>query len=214
MISANPKEDEMVLAAGNGSGLNVARQDGNYHPTLWRTCRVLANMNRLASLASVLKEPGLSVEQIATAAGITETKAALSLRALQSRGLIAARRESRWVRYYPDPDPFVPSAEHVLAALRQCHVSGVTNGDVFRTVTAFTHPRRLIMLRCLQINGTMPAETLAAKCHISLPAIYRHLSKLKNRALIHVTAAPKEISLINEQPALTAVFLSLIESET
>ena len=213
MTPINPK-DETALTAGSGSGLNVTGQDGNYHPTLWRTCRVLANMHRLACLTSVLKEPGRSVEQIATAAGIAETKAGLSLRALQSRGLIAARRESRWVRYYPEPDPLVPSAKPVLVALQQCHASGVADSEIFRTVTAFTHPRRLIMLRCLQINGALPAETLATKCRISLPAVYRHLSKLQNRALIHVSADSQEISLINEQPALTAVFLSLIEGET
>ncbi len=98
----------------------------NLHPTLWRTCRTLANSRRLACLKAVFANPGSSVEAIAEAAHIPHAQASLCLRALQARGLIRAERQSRWVRYSPVPDSSVPSAAPILTALQRAFFHDTT----------------------------------------------------------------------------------------
>ncbi len=70
-------------------------QGNTFHPTLWRTCRVLANPKRLACLRAVMGTPNLCVEEIAREAGLDEVQGSMALRALQARGLIAAYRHLR-----------------------------------------------------------------------------------------------------------------------
>ena len=77
-------------------------------PTLWRTCRVLANPNRVRCLKAVLKCPGRSVEDVAAAVGLTEVKASLALRALQSRGQSADVKEGI-ASFMDKRDPHFPN---------------------------------------------------------------------------------------------------------
>jgi len=65
----------------------------------------------------VLLHPGETVGDVAVAAGLPQDQASLCLRDLQARGLIHASRESRWVHYFPSPDPLVASATPILAAV-------------------------------------------------------------------------------------------------
>lgn len=88
----------------------MKKNEANLAPTLWRTCRVLANPNRLSCLKAVLKVPGRTVENVADAVGLAESKASLALRALQSRGILSSHRISRWTHYYPEPDASVATA--------------------------------------------------------------------------------------------------------
>ena len=156
----------------------------SYHPTVWRTCRVLANTGRIKCLKVVLEQPGRTVCEIAACVRIAENLASEHLRALQARGLIQACRKSRWVHYAPVPDPLVPSARPLLTALRQTLLTEKkTEPEIIHTLTAFTHPRRLAILRYLQKVGYASADDIAAATRISLPALSRHLSKLTARRL-------------------------------
>ncbi len=157
----------------------------SYHPTLWRTCRTLANGKRLRCLRAVLKEPGLTVGEVAARVGVAENHAGECLRALQARGLIEARRHSRWVRYVPVPDPLVPVARPLLVALRVALVTACGEpADVFRMLTGFTHPRRLVILRTLSENGPLSLDELVRATAITARALYRHLDKLLARGLV------------------------------
>jgi DNA-binding transcriptional ArsR family regulator len=159
--------------------------DYPYHPTLWRSCRVLANLRRLACLKAVLAEPGAAVGDVADKIGIPPNQASLALRALQARGLLSATREGRAVRYSPVPDPLVDSAKPLLSALRRLLTArDVSEKEIFHAATAFTHPRRLAMVSCLARRGPLPAETLAAANGISYPAATRHIKKLASREII------------------------------
>jgi len=110
------------------------------------------------------------------------------LRALQARGLISARRESRWVCYRAAPDPLVAGSQPLLKALgkailhdRQCEES------LIQVLTAFTHPRRLMILRLLQERGPLYAEDVGAITRMSPPALSRHMAKLRVRNLVVYT---------------------------
>ena len=160
-----------------------------YHPTVWRTCRALMNERRLACLSVVLKTPGLSVGEIAVKAGIPENQTSINLRALQARGLIAARRDGRRIRYFQEPDPLVKHAATVLDAVRQ----ELKNGDGHRTerlrgtLRAFTHSRRLAILKCLMLQGESTCEEIVSKTRISQPAVSRHLVTLRCSGLVSTT---------------------------
>jgi DNA-binding transcriptional ArsR family regulator len=152
-------------------------------PTLWRTCRVLANDGRLRLLAAVLARGRLSVSQAASQAAIPAPKASLGLRALQSRGLLAAARESRWVFYTPEPDPLVEHAAAVLAATRRALARSDAAEAMLRAFTAFTHPRRLAIVAALA-RRPMTTEALAGSCRFSFAAASRHLRKLARRGVL------------------------------
>lgn len=159
----------------------------SYHPTLWRTCRALANTKRLQCLTFVLSEPMLTVGDLAARTGNRENHTSEYLRSLQARGLIRACRQSRWVRYAPLPDPLVPHSQPLLSALRQALIKKQQPARaVIRTLTAFTHPRRLSILSYLQKHNTVAFERLSTATAISPQALYRHLEKLKSRGLIAV----------------------------
>lgn len=180
-----------------------------YHPTLWRTCRVLANERRIACLKAVLVKPGGVVGEIAADAHMGEDKASLGLRALQARGLILARRESRWVRYFPEPDPLVPAAASILAGIRHALLCDkLPSHRVLHCVTAFTHPRRVAIIKCLQRQGPVSFDQLAKASRMSPTALYRHLNKLERRQLVR--EVEKRWTLCHEHEHLADTFLTLI----
>lgn len=192
--------------------MNTAKKAGaanRYHPTLWRTCRVLANARRLMCLRVVIDRPGMSVTEIAQAVGIAAPTASIELRALQARGLIAAHRESRWVRYVPEPDPSVPSARPVLRALARALQTGEPLEAIMKQVTAFTHPRRLLAIHRLQRKSPSDILSLAAQCKMSVPAAFRHVRKLVARGIVQyedyaVTLLPQTATVSRALCALIA----------
>jgi DNA-binding transcriptional ArsR family regulator len=158
------------------------------HPTLWRTCRTLANGRRLACLKAVLAQPNCTVEELAETTGMPNDQASLCLRALQARGLIQSERYSRWVRYSPLPDRSVPAAAPILDAIRRAFFDErMADPEILFALTAFTHPRRLAILRSLQFNGPQPADKLSIATQVSPPALWRHLVKLRRRHLVDQT---------------------------
>lgn len=183
---------------------------GNLHPTLWRTCRTLANPRRLACLKAVFANPGSPVEAIAEIAHIPHDQASLCLRALQARGLICAERQSRWVRYSPVPDNSVPSAAPILTALQRAFFHDrLTATAITETLTAFTHPRRLTILSHLRLNAMQPADQLSRLTQISPPALWRHLRKLKRRSLVSQTDDGWQLSATPSPLAQTLLTITL-----
>lgn len=183
----------------------------SYHPTIWRTCRVLANRRRLACLRAVLQSPGSTVGEVAAAAVLPEDQASLCLRALQARGLLHGSRVSRWVHYYPAPDPLVPVAAPLLDAVRHALLKTRMGApQIISCLTAFTHPRRLSILRTLLRGGQVSFTGLARAGQMSEAALFRHLMKLSVRGVV---VEEDDKWALNPSPsALTRAFLSLIAS--
>jgi DNA-binding transcriptional ArsR family regulator len=177
-------------------------------PTVWRTCRMLANEVRLRCLKTVFEHPGITVGEVADRTGMFPEHASQCLRALQARGLIRASRRSRWVSYDAVPDHLVPSAAPVLSAMREAlFEKRVPEPDLIKTLTAFTHPRRLSILILLSKRGPATPETLGAAAGISQPAMSRHLSKLKSRGLIHSDNGKWSIIPCQSQPGKALLVL-------
>lgn len=154
-------------------------------PTLWRTCRVLANGTRLNCLKVVLDRLEICVEDVAEMVGVTDNEASKSLRALQSRGLISSRRESRWVIYFPSTNPLVESAKPLLDAVSKAlHDEQVSMIDIEKACTAYTHMRRIVITRLLSSSGPLDISGIKKATGYSFQAIKRHLVKLVDRRTV------------------------------
>ena len=148
-------------------------------PTLWRTCRVLANPQRLNCLRAVSRRPGLCVSDLAKDTGERVGVTSQYLRDLQARGLIAARRWSRWTFYDPVADSSVGHASVVLtAALRAIEKEAYPYIFATAAFAVFAHPRRLQILWVLRLDGVSGLSAIRRQTGISERALLRHLPVL------------------------------------
>lgn len=153
-------------------------------PSLWRTCRVLANRTRLRLLGLLLKEPGLTVSAAAQRLDLTLPVASQSLRALEARGLLTARRSGRYVRYQPPVEDGAGPAALLLPALRLAFQREARPEEtIYMLATAFTHSRRIEVFRLLKAQ-TRDFQQLKTTARLSGWALRRHLKKLEARGFV------------------------------
>ena len=152
-------------------------------PSLWRTCRVLANELRLKLLWKLFQNGECSMSGLADSLGLKESTASTYLRLLNSRGLIFAERRKNFVFYRLEANPIVSHAEELLEALLDCYKTFMPVKMVMFKMTAFTHSRRIDIVSALK-EGDMEVGALSVRTQISLPALYRHLKKLEDRGFV------------------------------
>lgn len=153
-------------------------------PTLWRTCRVLANRKRLQILALVVRRPGQTVSAVAEHIRLSLPAASQYLRALEARGLLTCRRVGLRVEYRPPAPTIEDPAQEIVAALRLVFRRKAQPVEaLFKLATAFTHPRRIEIFRAVK-NGTHSFSKLQAGTNISARALLRHLAKLEARGFV------------------------------
>lgn len=153
-------------------------------PTLWRTCRVLANETRLQLLWALFDAAGLSVGGLGRCVGISDQNASIQLRLLNSRGLITPHRVGMEVIYEAEPNLEVGYSQELLEVLRECHEKSIPEDRIVHVVTAFTHPRRIQIVQALAASGLRPLD-IGKITGIKARALYRHLCKLEARGFIH-----------------------------
>ncbi len=151
-------------------------------PTLWRTCRVLAGPTRWGLLRHIMETPDRCVSELAEAEGISEPRASMELRRLQSRGLVNMYRSGPWTRYRPVTDPKVASAKPLLAAARKA-LAGWPEEETRRVARAFGHERRLKLVQLLQ-ERARSGDELQEGGKLSRPALFRHLERLKAGGMV------------------------------
>jgi DNA-binding transcriptional ArsR family regulator len=152
-------------------------------PTLWRTCRVIANETRLQLLWAIFEKEGLGVADLAAICGVNGDYASSQLRALSSRGLITPTRKKLKVIYRAEANPAAVYAEELLNALRTGHAEKMSLKTVFHQATGFTHERRIYVVRALAA-GPADFESLQQRTGIAVPALWRHLKKLTARGYV------------------------------
>jgi predicted ArsR family transcriptional regulator len=153
-------------------------------PTLWRTCRTLANRRRLGLFQAILSNPDVSVAQTAARLRMNPALASKYMRELNARGLLAVTRHAGNVFYRIEADSSVPQAHSLIDALTSVFRKEKSPIDrIFRNVTAFTHPRRIAIVRCLK-QGPTRFSDLRRELRISTPALQRHLRKLASRGFL------------------------------
>jgi DNA-binding transcriptional ArsR family regulator len=154
------------------------------NPTLWRTCRVLANHSRLALFGLLVQQPDQTVSILSKRLGLPMSITSENLRSLEARGLLTVRRSGRWVKYrlglVERGNPGSTLVPSLRAVFRQESTPVET---AFKLATAFTHPRRVEIFRRLQA-GACTLEQLKATTLIPMVSLRRHLRKLESRGFI------------------------------
>ncbi|MBA4388662.1 MAG: hypothetical protein C0404_11825 [Verrucomicrobia bacterium] len=159
-------------------------QPDNLQPTLWRTCRVLANETRLKIIRYILLHPGQTVSGIANVFSLNLSMACRHLRDLNARGLLKAERIHGNVMYWPHADESTRQARALFASIwftMGNHDDAI--GFIYNKATAFTHPRRIAIVRQLAKSPRRLCE-IQRLASISKPATCRHVGKLLNRGFI------------------------------
>ncbi len=158
--------------------------DLTLHPTLWRTCRVIANRSRLALFGLLVEQPDQPVSILAKRLCLPLSLASEYLRAMEARGLLTVRRTGRWVKYRCAPverrSPVYVSVS-VLRAIFQKETAPIE--AIFHLATAFTHPRRIQIFQTLHA-GACTLEQLLTATRIPIVVLPRHLRKLEARGFI------------------------------
>ena len=153
-------------------------------PTLWRTCRVLANRQRLQILTLLIRQPGQTVSSVARHMRLSLPAASQYLGALEARELLSCRRVGLYVEYRPAAMTSEGGGGAIATALRMVLGRRRQSPDaLFKLATAFTHPRRIEVYRAIK-NGADSFVRLQAETHISARALARHLAKLEARNFI------------------------------
>ncbi len=154
-------------------------------PTLWRTCRALANRRRLQLLRCLIKQKApVRVTDAAELLGASLSATSQCLRALNARGLLRAQRKGRDVVYQVGHDPALPQSRVLLDALQsELGRSRRSLENAFDALTGFTHPRRIALVQAVARGLVRPHEIRTAT-RVSTRAAARHLDKLVRRGYL------------------------------
>ncbi len=154
-------------------------------PTLWRTCRVLANDTRLCLIAQLVRKQPQSVSELATRCSLALPVASQSLRALEARGFLRVNRIRRRVEYHiPTRSEAGSLADLIAALVAALRHEPLPTRAIIKLATAFTHPTRIQIHHILQ-SGPKTEMQLQAAIRLSSLALWRHLRKLKARGFVH-----------------------------
>lgn len=154
------------------------------HVLIWKVCRVLANETRLQILKRLFEGESLCVTGIAEFEGITTVVASRHLRLLHESSLLSQKTEGKWTFYKVKSDPEFTITQKMYSPLRNQLAGGKGQiPKVIKSVTAFTHPRRIEIVKQL---GAEPLafDELKDRCSISSRAMTRHLNKLISRGFV------------------------------
>jgi len=164
--------------------------------------RALANRQRIRMLRLLVVFREMNVSQIAEAARVAMPVTSGHLKVLAAAGLVWRRRSGRVVPYRLAEhagNPVTAAALRVLdGAFRNVAPNAPrtvakadlrdspTNSDaaLFACFTAFTHPRRLQVIRHLLRHNSASVPDLVVALSMSRDACARHLAKLTRRGAI------------------------------
>lgn len=153
------------------------------NPTLWRTCRVLANSRRLQMLRLIHENHELCVADIAMRTNTSPPNTSIQLRNLHARGLLCAQRKRNRLFYTLEANENIPFAAPLVSALAAMFDQNKSNQSIVHVCTGFTHPRRIEIVQYLE-RQPMSFKPLLDKTGISPAALNRHLNKLIRRHIV------------------------------
>ena len=164
--------------------------------------RALANHTRIRVLRLLAVLGEMTVSQLAEAVALESSLVSGHLRVLAAAGLVWRRRSGRAVAYRlaeragnPVTAAALEVLQQVFRAIRATDPKRIALADqtgsptssdaaLFACFTAFTHPRRLQILRHLAHHGAASPAELATCLSMSMCACLRHLAKLERRGVL------------------------------
>ena len=154
-----------------------------YQSLFVKNCRVIANDTRLRLLWLVFQKKNLCVNDISNKAKISPHNGSHQLAILAEAGFIEPIRKNRAVFYRPAKSPRTQATQNLLSALHCCYEQEVTFSVIIHQATAFTHERRIQIVRCLS-RSDRGFYGLLIKTGMTEPAQIRHLRKLTTRGFV------------------------------
>jgi len=181
--------------------------------------RVLANPARLRMLRALVVLGEKRVQELVEGAGRVQGRVSADLRALASAGLVWRRRSGRAIYYRIAETPRNPIVRAALALLRKSFADvpvglirevmlnegdgGRTDAELLSQFSAYTHPRRLQIIRYLDEREEAMTEGITEDLSMSTQACLRHLGHLAERdivagrrtarGLVHCLAGPRDV---------------------
>ena len=149
----------------------------------WRICRSVSTESRLQLLWLLFETGELSVKELALGSGITESYASFQMKVLFSAGLLRFRRQNMRVIYRAEALTEDSLEAELLVALGQCCEKKVPFESITRQITAYTHERRIEIVRLL-IDGPLSFKKLIERSGMTSSALSRHLLKLEARKVV------------------------------
>lgn len=177
------------------------------HPTLWRTCRVLAGNTRLDLFRQIAARSDQTVSDLAAQVKISLPRASQELRRIQSRGLLQAVRRGLFVRYRPVPDRSVSTAVPILQAVQETFRRFPGNDSILPLARAFSHARRLALIQLL-LRGPWTIQDLESIAGMSRNTLNRHLCRLREAGLTRRIG--KKIAIAETDHPLARCLLDLL----
>jgi len=178
--------------------IGVVKMSELLEPTVWRSCRALANRTRLTLLKAMIDEPPLCVQTLAARCKLKKSVCSQYLRILNARGFLQASRRGRWVDYSLGANPSVKHADAllktVITTLRGC-ADAKSYATVLKDLTIFTCPKRILMVRVIEANPDRSPSELSTLCRVPYQTLHRQLKKLENRAVVALSESSVALCL-------------------
>lgn len=152
----------------------------NLHPTLWRTCKMLAGTTRIRLLRQIYEYPGECVSALGKRVGVGESAASQELRRIQSRGLLQSVRQGTYLIYRMAADPQVATAAPILKAIQQSLRNRAPERDLEMAALAvgLAHERRIRIVQAL-LHKPQTLSELQLELHIPAHPLHAHLQTLR-----------------------------------
>lgn len=160
-----------------------------FSPTLWKTCRVLAEPRHLQLLRHLHlhEEEGHTIKTIAESLSLPQCTAGRYLKELQARGLCRVTRISVFGFYSINPDWRVSQAAPILGAVLDAFENGFTDEDIIAEMTAYTYRKRPEFLRFIHDHPNCTFADLMYGTRNSYMATDWNLAKLVRRGIVEET---------------------------
>ena len=176
-------------------------------PTLWRTCRIIANESRLQLLREIFKVPRQDVSTLAASIGLTLGSTSNQLTLLCNEGFITPHRRGQRV-LYDDVIPYAPfHIKQLQTALKKELLSGSPSHAIYREATGLSHQRRIELVKRLS-KAPRSMEQLIDETVMSYSALSRHLKKLIARG--YVSYSSKQYRLETPPGKLAKTLIKII----
>lgn len=181
----------------------------NLKPTLWRTCRMLANTRRLMILRQLVDTEPMTLTQLAERSKLSLSACSQYTRQITARGLCRQVRRGRFAYFDLHADPAVEYASELLKALIVSLRSFPQNADsMLADLTAYTHATRIRVVQVAAQSANVSVSELRWRLRVSEPALYRHLDKLMRRDVLQLVE-PGCFCLSKPRTLLAAELLSI-----
>jgi hypothetical protein len=156
--------------------------ENELNPTLWRTCRMLANARRLGIIHQLIGKDPQTLTQLATACKMSVSACSQYTRQITARGLCREIRNGRFAYFDLYADLSIPYAASLLIAVIASLKHAKRNyKEQIADLTAYTHVSRIRIMRYVVQHGVSETCEMKSALHISKPALFRHINKLIRR---------------------------------